>query len=276
MLIKLPFTLLPRVLLFWIFFTSIAYASLNLELPDFDLPEFGNSTATASQDSSLGLKVLRNFRKRLPVVEDPELSSWIQAMGNRLASKAPSHGKLYFLLLKDPDVNAFSSLGGVIVIITGLVLVADHLSKWCAQSRLETGICSPETCIGVFGTRLRFHLVHNTGAAFSLGEGLGWLIAPLAFLMAGALLLVARQTSDRVSLVALGLVIGGALGNMVDRVIRAEEGLFSGGVVDFIDFQFWPVFNVADMAVVGGVVLLLIRQMGQPDEVAADEGTVDG
>ena len=190
----------------------------------------------------------------------------------------------------DPEANTDSEAGNFsrvevpspearvrfTLIITGLVLVADHLSKWWAQSRLETGICSPETCIGVFGTRLRFHLVHNTGAAFSLGEGLGWLIAPLAFLMAGALLLVARQTSDRVSLVALGLVIGGALGNMVDRVIRAEEGLFSGGVVDFIDFQFWPVFNVADMAVVGGVVLLLIRQMGQPDEVAADEGTVDG
>ncbi len=161
------------------------------------------------------------------------------------------------------------------LIMASVILVADHLSKWWAQSHLEAGICSPETCLTVFGTRLRFHLVYNTGAAFSLGEGFGWLIAPLAFVMAGGLLLVARQTSDRASLIALGLVIGGALGNMVDRVMRAEDGLFSGGVVDFIDFQFWPVFNVADMAVVGGVALLFVRQMSQPNEVAADEGIVD-
>lgn len=176
------------------------------------------------------------------------------------------------------SVDAPSSRSSIrfTLVVASLVLLVDHLTKWWAQSRLEAGICSPETCLSVFGSSVRFHLVHNTGAAFSLGEGLGWLIAPLAFVMAGSLLFVARRITDKVSLVALGLVIGGALGNMVDRIIRAEDGLFSGGVVDFIDFQFWPVFNVADMAVVGGVGLLMVRQMGPSDEVVADEGAVNG
>ncbi len=205
----------------------------------------------------------------LAINADPEAETGSEA-GRSMSVEAPSHA-----------ASVRSTLT-----IASLVLVVDHLSKWWAQSRLEPGICSPETCLGVFGTRLRFHLVHNTGAAFSMGEGFGWLIAPLAFVMAGALLLVARQTSDRWSLIALGLIVGGALGNMIDRVIRAEEGLFSGGVVDFIDFQFWPVFNVADMAVVGGVGLLVMRQASQSGDVAADDvaagdvaaggGTVDG
>ncbi len=155
--------------------------------------------------------------------------------------------------------------------VMGVVLVMDHLSKWWAQSRLSPGICTPESCVDLFGTPVRFHLIYNTGAAFSKGEGLGWLIGPLALLMAGYLLFLANRTTDRVSLLALGSVAGGAIGNLVDRIIRSENGFLNGGVVDFIDFQFWPVFNVADVAVVGGVMLLLLRQATATVSVEGNE-----
>ncbi len=127
MLKKYAFTLF-----LWLFLISSTPAELNLELPDLNLPEMGANTASISQDSELGLKILRSFRRARPIVEDPELNSWIRSMGNRLASKAPLHGKLYFLIAKDPDVNAFATPGGVIVINTGLILNADSESELAA------------------------------------------------------------------------------------------------------------------------------------------------
>lgn len=129
------FTTLLASWLFFIVITAItpaAHADLNLELPDLNLPDIGVSTATVSQDNTLGLKILRNFRNKLPVVEDPELNSWIRSIGNRLANKAPTHNKLYFLLVKDPEVNAFATPGGVIVINTGLILQSDSESEVAA------------------------------------------------------------------------------------------------------------------------------------------------
>ena len=126
------FKVCRNLIFLWLFFASIAHAELNLELPDFDLPEMGASTATISQDNDLGLQVIRSFRRQGAVIEDPELNSWIRTLGNRLASKAPRHGKLYFLIAKNSDVNAFATPGGVIVINTGLILNADTESEVAA------------------------------------------------------------------------------------------------------------------------------------------------
>lgn len=109
--------------------SSVARAELNLDLPDLNLPDMGGAGSTVSQDHNLGLKVIRTYRRQLPVVEDPELNSWIRSLGNKLASRATNHGKLYFLLVKSPDVNAYASLGGVIVVNTGLVLQTESESE---------------------------------------------------------------------------------------------------------------------------------------------------
>jgi signal peptidase II len=66
--------------------------------------------------------------------------------------------------------------------------------------------------------------------------------------------------------VAIGLVAGGALGNLIDRAFRAGDGFLGGGVVDFIDLQWWPVFNLADAAIVLGALLLFGTQWRQVDE----------
>ena len=68
--------------------------------------------------------------------------------------------------------------------------------------------------------------------------------------MVGGLLWYSRGVRPDWGLVALGLIVGGALGNLVDRAFRGDAGFLQGAVVDFIDVQWWPVFNVADMAVV--------------------------
>lgn len=160
---------------------------------------------------------------------------------------------------------------GPVLSIAIVVLVADQLTKSWAVNALADG-----HIIDLVST-LRFRLAFNTGMSFSLGSGSGALIAPLALVVVGAMLWMARRMTSRLGLAAVGLIAGGAIGNVVDRVFRSGDGFLGGGVVDFIDLQWWPVFNVADMGVVVGAVLLLIStwmedldQPADPDEQDAD------
>ena len=136
------------------------------------------------------------------------------------------------------------------VLIAFLVVVVDQLTKAWALSTLD------DRNIELFWT-LRFHLTRNSGMAFSRGEGLGPVIGVLALVVVAALLVSLRRQTSVASTVAVGLVIGGAAGNVVDRLFRSP-GWLRGAVIDFIDLQWWPIFNVADMAItVGGLLLLL-------------------
>ena len=138
----------------------------------------------------------------------------------------------------------------------------DRATKVWAERRLVAGPCQPggSECIDLVGS-LRLHLIYNPGAAFSKGLGLGPVFGVVAAVMAVVLLRLAATSTDRVRVVLFGLIAGGAVGNLIDRVVRAESGLLSGSVIDFIDLQWWPVFNVADAAVVCGVIAFLIRSM---------------
>jgi signal peptidase II len=143
--------------------------------------------------------------------------------------------------------------------IAAVVLVLDQVTKSWAVSALADG-----HIIEVVWT-LRFRLAFNTGMSFSLGSGSGWLIAPAALAVVAGLLWMSRRITRPLGLLAIGMVVGGALGNLVDRVFRAGDGVLGGAVVDFIDVQWWPVFNVADMGVVCGAVLLLIATWFEDD-----------
>lgn len=147
-----------------------------------------------------------------------------------------------------------------------IVVLVDQLSKWWAETALELGPCSAGGCIDVVGP-LRFNLHYNTGAAFSRGEGLGPVIAIVAVAMTGYLLWLAKSAIDRTSPILFGTVAGGAVGNLIDRLFRADDGFLSGGVVDFIDFQFWPIFNIADAAIVCGIAVLLLHQLRESRRV---------
>ena len=144
------------------------------------------------------------------------------------------------------------SLTPVSVAIAALVVLADQLSKTWAVRRLSGG-----RTVDVVGS-LRFNLTFNSGMAFSQGRGVGPFIGVIALVVIVVLLVSLRRNGSMLSAVGIGLVIGGAIGNVLDRLFRAGDGFLGGAVVDFIDVQWWPVFNVADMAItVGGVILVV-------------------
>lgn len=131
------------------------------------------------------------------------------------------------------------------------VLVVDLISKEWALNRLSGG-----RTIDVVWT-LRFNLHFNTGIAFSQLTGFGELVGVVAIIVAVVLLVWSRKQTSLVVLAAIGLIAGGALGNVIDRLFRGE-GWMHGAVVDFIDFQWFPIFNVADMGVSVGAALLVL------------------
>jgi len=139
--------------------------------------------------------------------------------------------------------------------LIGLVAVAviavDQLTKWWALETLDTRtIDLPWT--------LRLNLILNRGAAFGLGSRYAPLIALAAVGVVVVVLGSTRGLDARWPRLGVGLVLGGALGNLADRVFREGPGFLGGAVVDFIDLQWWPVFNVADAAVSVGAVLLVL------------------
>jgi signal peptidase II len=143
--------------------------------------------------------------------------------------------------------------------VAATVFVVDQLTKWWAVESL------PGNTIDLVGS-LRLRLAINYGSAFSIAEGRGALISLLALVIVGVLLRSGRYATSPSSAAAIGLVVGGALGNLTDRAFRDGDGFLGGGVVDFIDLQWWPVFNVADSAIVVGAILLFLLQVReQPD-----------
>ena len=137
------------------------------------------------------------------------------------------------------------------LLIAAAVVLLDQLTKHWALNALDDN-----HVIDVLWT-LRFNLAYNKGMAFSSADWLGPIIPFLAIGVAVFLLVtIKRSGANRWFATAVGLVIGGSVGNVVDRLFR-NDGWFDGAVVDFIDLQWWPIFNVADIGiVVGGAILL--------------------
>src|SRR4029453_7930108 len=107
------------------------------------------------------------------------------------------------------------------------------------------------------GSIVRLRYTTNTGGAFSLFPGFPLFFAFMALAVVVAIVLYAGRVATTAVLVTLGLVLGGALGNFTDRLLRGE-GLLHGEVVDFIQIRPWPVFNVADSCITIGAVLLAL------------------
>lgn len=131
-------------------------------------------------------------------------------------------------------------------VTAAVVLAADQTAKTFALQRLQNGP------IHLFGP-LSLTLSFNSGVAFSLGVGLTVPIIVSVVVLVGALVWFAAAAPSYPAAIGTGLVLGGALGNLADRVFRSHHG----AVVDFVHLGFWPTFNLADVAIVGGAVLLL-------------------
>jgi signal peptidase II len=145
------------------------------------------------------------------------------------------------------------------LLIAAFVLVLDQLTKHWAVNALADG-----HTIDVVGS-LRFNLAFNKGMAFSQGEGWGPVIGVVALVVIVVLLVSIGETQSRWYPLAVGMIIGGAVGNVADRLFRGDAWL-RGGVVDFIDVQWWPIFNVADIGVTVGGALLLLTSLLTPED----------
>jgi signal peptidase II len=152
---------------------------------------------------------------------------------------------------------------GLLSLIALAVLAADVVTKVVAVAQLED-----RAPVEILGGLVYLQLVRNPGAAFSLATGYTWVLTIVAIAVVVVIVRVARRLRSTGWAVALGLVLGGALGNLVDRLFRAP-GPLQGHVVDVVslfapDGRVWPVFNLADSSIVsGGVLLVLLALLGR-------------
>jgi signal peptidase II len=149
----------------------------------------------------------------------------------------------------------------VVLAIVALAIYAfDQLAKYLIVKNLAEG-----DQVDVFGQVLQFHFVKNSGAAFSLGEGMTWIFSIVAAAVAIFIVLYARRIHSDGWGSLFGLLLGGTLGNLTDRLFR-EPRFGEGHVVDFIQVWGFPaIFNIADSAIVLSMamfILLTIRGVG--------------
>jgi signal peptidase II len=159
--------------------------------------------------------------------------------------------------------------------VAAAVYVADVVSKAIVVATL-----SPRRPIHVVDGVLTLQLVRNSGAAFSIGTSLTVVFTLIAVGVIVFILRTSRRLRSLPWAITLGLLLGGATGNLTDRILRSP-GLFRGDVVDWIQLPHWPVFNLADSAiVVGGVLAVLLSALGYRLDGTRDRlgrtGSTDG
>ncbi len=170
--------------------------------------------------------------------------------------------------------------GRLLQALTGvavLVYLLDQVSKALATRELVPG--EP---VSLVGSLLQLRLIRNPGAAFSVATGMTWVLTLVAVVVVVVVVRSARRLGSRGWAVALGLLLGGALGNLTDRLVR-EPAIARGHVVDFLDYNGWFVGNVADIAIVVAAVLvglLGLRGIGldggrQPSAASPDTGGLE-
>lgn len=156
----------------------------------------------------------------------------------------------------------------VLTVVALTALLADQITKILAVARLEG-----ERPIELLGGLTTLRVTRNSGAAFSIGTGMTWVFTIISI---GVVIAIVRTARDLRSLpwaLSLGLLLGGALGNLGDRILRAPGG-FQGHVVDWIEWPNWPVFNLADSAIVcGGVLAVILAARGHQLDGTRDTGS---
>lgn len=150
---------------------------------------------------------------------------------------------------------------GVLLVVALLAFLVDLGSKLLVVAELEN-----RPAIKVVGDVMTFQVIRNSGAAFGMGQALTVVFTMIAAAVIVVIWRIARKLYSLPWAIALGLLLGGALGNLTDRLFRSP-GVFRGHVVDFISVQHFAVFNLADSAIVcGGILVVLLSFKGSnPD-----------
>ena len=141
----------------------------------------------------------------------------------------------------------------MLALVAVCVYVIDQVAKFLVVENL-----TERQPVEVLGQFVQFYFVKNAGAAFSLGSGSTWIFAIIASAVAVFIIVFAPRIRSVAWAVLFGLLLGGNLGNLTDRLLR-EPGFGVGHVVDFIQIQYFPaIFNVADMAIVASMVVFIV------------------
>lgn len=136
-----------------------------------------------------------------------------------------------------------------------IVILIDLATKIWAVARLEN-----QSDIKVIGEFLKFSFVRNPGAAFSFGTSVTWVFTLIAIAVSIAILLISKTVTNKPWAIALGGLLGGAVGNLIDRIFRSPE-VFQGHVVDFISVPNYPMFNLSDSAVVLSAIAMVVLSL---------------
>jgi signal peptidase II len=139
----------------------------------------------------------------------------------------------------------------LLLAVAAVVLALDIVTKVLAVKLLTPGQPVP-----ILGDTVTWTLVRNSGAAFSMATGYTWMLTLIATGVVVGIFWMGRRLVSPWWAIGLGMILGGAMGNLVDRFFRSP-GPLQGHVVDFFSIGWWPVFNVADPSVVGGAILLV-------------------
>ena len=150
-------------------------------------------------------------------------------------------------------------LAAWLYLAAAVIYTADRLTKVWAENSL-----AHRAPVKVIPGVLSLDFTTNSGGAFGIGGSAPLLFAGATIAVASVIVAASFRLSRPALAIALGLVLGGALGNLTDRIIRGPG--FSGRVVDFIDFHVWPVFNVADSAIVIGAALILLSSLADREK----------
>ena len=174
---------------------------------------------------------------------------------------------------------------GLLATIAAVVVILDLITKIIVVATVN-----PDEPVRILGGLVYFSLIRNPGAAFSFATGMTWLFAIIAIVVVGVIIRMAPRLRSTPWAVSLGLVLGGAIGNLIDRIFRSP-GFLQGHVVDFVSVfgpnaEYFPVFNVADSAItIGGISLVVTALLGidfdgtstrkKPATPAGDQPTAD-
>jgi signal peptidase II len=159
----------------------------------------------------------------------------------------------------------------LLLVVAAVALALDIASKYLAVDRL-----SDRGQVDVIDGFLHLRLVRNSGAAFGFASGLTVVFSLVAAAVVVVILRAARTLRNAWYAVALGLVLGGAVGNLLDRIFR-PPGLFRGRVIDFLELPHWPVFNLADSSIItGGALMVLLSLRGIRHDGVRDVQTPRG
>lgn len=156
-----------------------------------------------------------------------------------------------------PRLAASTAHIALLAAVAVVLLAADQFIKQYVVNHMVEG-----DHFNLLGELVQIHFVRNPGAAFSMASGMTWIFTIIAAVVAVFIIVNARRIRSTLWAIVLGLVLGGTLGNLTDRIFR-EPKLFEGHVIDYISTPWMmpAVYNLADMAIVGGMIAVTLMTL---------------